>query len=59
MLWSIFGFFLPIIIPDLAMPFMEMFYNVKIPLVSDSLEFAKYVAHSFYLFLVLKYRHFL
>ena len=42
-------------IPDLAMPFMEMFYDVKVPLVSktDSLEFAKYVAHSFYLFLVL------
>lgn len=53
--WALIGFYLPILIPDLAMPFLEIFYNLKIPLVDKeyTLEFAKYVAHSFYIFLIL------
>ena len=53
--WALVGFYLPILIPDLAMPFLEILYNLKIPLVDKdySLEFAKYVAHSFYMFLIL------
>ena len=54
-LWSLFGYFLPVIIPSLTLPFMEILYNVKIPGLpkEQTLEFAKYVAHSFYLFLII------
>ena len=54
-MWALIGFSLPLLIPDLAMPFFEMLYNVKIPLVEKeyTLEFAKYMAHSFYMVLVL------